>query len=367
MSKPIEMPAGIEAITPDWLDGVLRKTGSIHQTRVESLKKEPIGEKGFTGQLARFELGYSSAQEELPASLIAKTSSSDPGLRAAVHAAGFYEKEIRFYQDLAPQTPLPTPRCYYGDIDRETGHSILLLEDLTRLRSIDPVTGCDLAETEVVLRHLAELHAHWWASPLLQSLSYMPSLDRIARPWHERYRDAWAQFPQRMAGLLPDYRLPGRFLELGDRFCHESGGIFSALAQPPCTLVHMDFHLGNILFGAADNDETFMVFDWQAYGLGRGIVDVTYLMISAVPTRLRRKAERMLLRAYHDLLVQHGVEGYSFAKCWSDYQRAFFWNLLVLVVVAMADMPQAVGRSHIEAVLSRVTAFSEDHALERYL
>ncbi|MDH3599878.1 MAG: ecdysteroid 22-kinase family protein [Candidatus Tectomicrobia bacterium] len=48
-----------------------------------------------------------------------------------------YEREVRFYEQLVPQMELRTPNCYYSAIDLETGHSVLLLEDLTGGRKID--------------------------------------------------------------------------------------------------------------------------------------------------------------------------------------------------------------------------------------
>ena len=46
-----------------------------------------------------------------------------------------YAHEVRFYQELAQQTELPTPVCYYSDIDLETGWHVLLLEDLAPART----------------------------------------------------------------------------------------------------------------------------------------------------------------------------------------------------------------------------------------
>jgi hypothetical protein len=64
-----------------------------------------------------------------PRSLLAKFSALYPGIRAAVHSMGFYEREIGFYREFAADCPVRKPRCCFGEVEMDSGASLLLLED----------------------------------------------------------------------------------------------------------------------------------------------------------------------------------------------------------------------------------------------
>ena len=344
----MQIPTDPQAITAPWLIEALRSTGTIDQTGVKSYDLQLMGDgAGYVGQLARFRLDYTVAEESTPTSLVAKFSSADPAVRATLHATGIYEKEVRFYQELAAQARLPTPRCYYADIDLETGHSILLLEDLAHLRSIDLAAGCTLAEAELVISHLAQFHAHWWENPQLEATGYLTPNNHRAEFWQERFLGWWPQIRQTLAALLPDAHLSPAFVELGHRFGPKLVEIFTQVSQSPITFIHRDIHLDNLLFGVDETDAPITILDWQTAGYGRGVGDVTYFMVFSMPISIRRKAERSLLQSYHNRLLQYGVQGYDFEQCWVDYQKSLFRNLFILAVaVSMLDTSRPHGRAN---------------------
>lgn len=367
MSKKLEIPTNSEAISPAWLTEALRSTRTINQAAVRSLKRDTTREMpGQFGQLARFMLEYTLTEDDAPASLIAKLSSGDPALRAAAKQRN--EREVRFYQEFAAQAQLPTPRCFYSDFDPETGSSILLLEDLSHLQRLDRVAGCNLAQAELVIQNLAKFHAHWWESPQLQANPYRTPIDFKVEEQQELFQAQWPEFPQKVAMAVPGYQLPAAFLELGHQFGLHLAKIFAHLGRRPITCIHRDVHLDNLLFGVAERDVPLVFLDWQGIGYGRGVSDVTPFMIFSVPTPLRRQTEYDLLQTYHRLLVQHGVQGYDFEHCWADYQLASFRILAGLAfVMSMTDVSGDYARRTIAAYLPRVIAFSEDHAVHKFL
>ena len=369
MLKKLDIPTGPEAITLDWLNEVLQSTGTINQTSVTSHNIETMEDApGQIGQLLRLNLGYTLAEKTAPASMIVKLSSANLEVRSTAHKGRAYEREVRFYQEFAPQAQLPTPRCYYSDIDLETGHCILLLEDLAHFKAVGFPTGCNLAETKLVIQHLAKFHACWWENPRLQNASYLLPFDYMADYWQERYQEWWSQLPQKLATQFPDIQLLATFLELGQQFGPNLAKIFTQLNEPPITLIHKDTHVDNLLFGVNAHDLPLVFLDWQAYGQGRGMVDVAYFMITSVPTALRRQAETHLLQTYHSLLLQHGVQNYTFEQCWTDYQHTFFRVLFVLtMVVGITDISGSYGRAILEAGVPRIVAFSEDHDVRKFL
>lgn len=363
-----EIPIDSESVTTDWLNNTLHSSGTI-DSEVTTVKKESLGPgAGYIGQLVRLKLDYLSAGKNTPATLIAKLSSSDPKIRAPLHASGVYETEIRFYQQLAPRIQLPTPRYYYGEIDLKTGHSILLLEDLAaHFRVIDFATGCSLNELELVIQHLAKFHADWWENPILLTTHYLTPHNHRGKYYQERFLEWWSQVPAKLKLLIPDYKLKRDFFELGLRFGPNVNRIFTKMSQHPITLIHKDTHSNNLLFSVSDN-KSLMVLDWQMVGYGRGVSDVTHFMIASTPVELRRQVEKNLLQIYHHLLMEHGVRGYNSEECWNDYQLAFFKNLyIVAVLVSFLDTTSCQGKALLQALLPRVVAFSEDHDVKKYL
>src|ERR1035437_10577362 len=85
-----------EALTSTWLADALA-TGPIERFGVE-----PIG----TGQMSesrRVSIDYAPGPDSGPASVVLKTASADENSRAAGVGLGVYEREVRFYRELAPR------------------------------------------------------------------------------------------------------------------------------------------------------------------------------------------------------------------------------------------------------------------------
>src|SRR5258706_7133007 len=99
---PMKIPFHPDAITAAWLTDALPATGTLTHARVTALETQLLEhEQGLTGQLARLSLGYDADETNAPRALIAKFSAPDPQARAMPHAMGFYEREVRFYEQLA--------------------------------------------------------------------------------------------------------------------------------------------------------------------------------------------------------------------------------------------------------------------------
>jgi len=123
----MKIPAGPEDLSADWLTSALREGGAINKATVSSFEAGPLAEGGgHYGQIARLGLDYDLDAAGAPESMVAKFSSATPKMRKRPNTIAAYEREVRFYQRLAHQTSVPTPTCYYSDINTETGMHILL-------------------------------------------------------------------------------------------------------------------------------------------------------------------------------------------------------------------------------------------------
>ncbi|MCH7802314.1 MAG: phosphotransferase, partial [Chloroflexi bacterium] len=261
--RPMGIPSGPDAITAGWLTSVLREGGAIDRANVVSVSAGPIADaRGLTSQMNRLSVNYDLKEADAPRSIIAKFSSPTPEMRNRPDTIFAYEREVRFYQQIAHKTTLPTPTFYYGDIDTETGIHVLLLGDLAPAVSGSRVAGCSPEQAEMAVRHIARFHAEWWESPQLERVSW---LSDARDPCHDpdaaraEYEQWWPLFSEKTRNLLPD---PIR--EIGERFgLHRSEIENHLFNTSPRTLSHGDYHLGNLVFGTPEEGGPFAVVDWQ--------------------------------------------------------------------------------------------------------
>jgi aminoglycoside/choline kinase family phosphotransferase len=356
----LTIPAGPQDLTPEWLTDALRVGGVISGLKVTSLVKEVLGEgAGFMGQLVRVRLEYDTDAPDAPRSLIAKFPSNLPENRQVADAFRFYEREIRFYEEIARDVELRTPRCYYSDMDTEAGRFVLLIEDLDPARCGDQLTGCLEHEAALAITNLARFHASWLENPRLSEIEWMPAIDV---PWYtqavlDSYAQIWPQFLQRFGE-----KLSPQMVATGERLGEKAGEIMQEMAAPPRTIIHGDYRLDNLFFGTEEGKPSLAVADWQIASRGRGVFDVAYFMSGGVPADLRRAHEIRMLKDYHRILTDNGsAAGYDFDECLRDYRKSVVFCLVYPVIGGgSVDMGNERGVALWDTWLDRNVAAIED-------
>jgi Uncharacterized oxidoreductase dhs-27/Ecdysteroid kinase-like family len=324
------VPADTDEITQEWLTAALHQAGALYQARVTSIQSAPIGQLGFTGQIRRLRISYDNHEPAAPQSLVAKFSATHSEARAAVHSIGFYEREIGFYRELAADCPVRTPRCYFGEVEMDSGTSLVLLEDLTWMRNLNSAGG-SVEEAELVVRELATLHAAWWGDARLDQIPWLPMkgfLTPDQRPLV--FTQNWESFLGKLSVPVTEELLWAG--ELCARYL--SAVSVSMYAEPPRTLIHNDVQGDNLLV-AGDGELSLAVVDWQLTTGARPALDLADFIVAYLDTPERRRHENRLLEIYNSVLIQHGITGYSFEQCWDDYRTA--------LVMTASRLATAVG------------------------
>jgi hypothetical protein len=172
------LPLTLESLTAGWFDEVLRESGLLRASHVIHIEQELVGEgAGVFGQLARIVLTYDSPEPGAPATLIAKMAAAAAENRAIATDFDLYERELRFYEELASACPVRVPRCFYAARGSGVGEFILLLEDLSSANGGDQVAGATLDQARLALSACARINAWWWGRAELPDLAWLPSLD----------------------------------------------------------------------------------------------------------------------------------------------------------------------------------------------
>ena len=354
-----DIPGNLEELTTDWLNDALGDAGTFENTRIASVDVKILGgTKGASGQLARLSMRYTGNEVNAPPTLIAKCAAFERESREIYHAFGFYEREVRFYQELANQTQLRVPRCHYVDFNPDTGHFILLLEDLAPARNGERAAGCSLAEAELAIREIARLHAEWWGNRQLTEKAWISSFKSPAVLQLEKdlYLRSLYPFMEIMSG-----RLPTDFLDLAEQFSDRVVAVYRKFFEQARTLVHNDYMLDNIFFLNEGNGASLALIDWQFVVAGNGMLDVASFLGGNISTDLRRQHELDLLKMYHSILSKSGVEGYSFDRCYDDYRFSMYDGILRMVIsIGGLGLRDEQKQAHCNSICPRFCAAALD-------
>ncbi|MEM7410894.1 MAG: phosphotransferase [Myxococcota bacterium] len=347
-----------QAIPTDWVAAVLRHAG--FDVELRGFTYTPVG----TGQMAdnyRLQLDYAAAVPGAPTTLVVKVPASNPTSRQS-GASGAYLTEVNFYQQLASQLAIRTPRCLHADISPENDGFVLVLEDLAPCEQGDQIRGASVAEAEIALRNLAGLHAPSWAGGALENADWVGSASpEVAAMMSQILIASTETFIERYADRMhpDDAPVLRRFAAGCERWLLDSPGRRA--------LVHGDYRLDNLLFATDAGGAPVATVDWQTVAWGSPGRDVAYFLGNSFPPELRRTHEGALLAAYRDELAKLGVGGYDADACLEDYRHGLFQGPLVTVLGSIAVEPTERGNDMFMAMCSRACQAIRDHESDALL
>lgn len=355
------IPRVYEDLTPQWLTEALRHSNVIKDEVVTDVEViTPLDEygrhKGNVGRSYQIKLRYNSDSSDAPRTLFVKLSNEDDPLRML----GAYEKEVRFYQDIAPQSNIRVPRCYYSDIDLTSGHHVLLIEDLSKAESGSIFKGYSVKQAEQAIVEIAKFHASWWGSPRVLQAEPSPDID-IAQEIIN-FQAQWEGCIEKLGCPVP-----ASLQSMHDQIGITIERMYRYNAYSRQTLIHYDFHLENILF--PDDGSPPVIIDWQSVDAGRGVYDIVYNLGFSLSIEDRRNHEMRLLRLYHDTLLEHGVSDYSFETCYGDYRLGFFRGLHIFIAIMYFDLfdTDELRARFRDVTLPQLDAFLSDHKIPQNL
>ncbi len=351
----VVFPIDLDDLTADVLGAALAdRTPGVVVEHVEIVAAKHAGEGvASTADRVVLDLTYGPGTGgDLPERLILKTMLASPH---APHA--MYENEVRFYREIRDELDIEAPRVFASHFDRPTGRFGLLLEDLTARgarfpSALDPVS---LTEVRSLLANLATLHARYWDSPRFAAdLSWVPTptsggmftiFDTIGL---EMIEDQVARYPFKADLIAPLGRTVAQMWEPLWQLQRQH-------TLAPTTLLHGDPHIGNMYLLPGERGG---LLDWQLMVRGSWAHDVTYILITALDTEVRRAHERDLLAEYLDLLASAGVATVpTMDSAFAKYRAAALWGLVIGWLICP---PENYGPEITAANITRMVAAVED-------
>ncbi|MGI9624002.1 MAG: phosphotransferase [Acidimicrobiales bacterium] len=342
-------PATPYAIDATWISEVLAASGVLTHGVVSDIAHENIGEgTGIFGEIVRLHLQYDSP-EAGPASVVVKMPCQEPENLAVAQALGIYEREVRFFEEIAPSTELEVPRCYLAQRTPDGGF-VLVLEDLTTEYEVgDQVVGATLEQAQAAIDALVSLHTRWWETDEVRQLDWLPVQDAPA------YMEA---VPAIYRGGLPvlkaDWadRVPFAAIDLAERLDPRFEELMVRMGGAPQTFAHGDTRLDNIFFAREGTGVAFI--DFQLSLRGRAVADLAYLIGTSVQTPVAREHWESLLRRWHEAVVDAGVD-YSWDDAVHHYREcALFYLVGAMSLIGTFDSGNERGAAMTEAYLTRI-------------
>src|SRR5262245_26855169 len=325
-------PKTIEEISAPWMTEVLRGAGILRRATVDAVNVRAIGQGlGFLSGRARVTLTYDQSEEGAPATVVVKLPATVKEAVDVAESTHAYEREIRFYREVAPHTPIRVPQMFATIMEPADGAFILVMEDLKGLTAGDQVIGMSRAEVLAAVQTIAPLHAQWWDGERLQGLPWVPSVEQQLKMLSltpEAIRKAWPHFLETFGESLP----PGG-RALGERIIRHLDSILAAFVKGTRTLVHFDYRADNLFIDDVTREAPIVVVDWQLTMWGLGAYDVARLAGGSLSPAQRGGHHEEIVQCWHQGLMEGGVTGYSREDAWHDYRLSAIMAMLNPVLV----------------------------------
>ena len=328
--------ASRDDLTAEWLTSVLGAP-------ISGFSVERIG----TGQMSecyRVTPDYSAARG--PASVVLKMAASDPMSRRSGAALGLYEREVRFYAEVAPKLGGPVAPCYHASFDAAAGTFALLLGDAAPADVGDEITGTTLERARLAVTELARLHGPAIGDPALAGARWLNREPPVNQ----------GLFAQLYAGFIERYgaRIKARHKLVCDRLV-AGFDAYMGVGQGPQGLVHGDYRLDNLLFGRPGADRPLTVVDWQTVTWGAAMTDLAYFLGCALRVEVRRAHAEELLAAYHDALGTIGDirPALTLGQVRDGVRRSSFFGVIMAIVSPMLVQHTERGDEMFMAMIER--------------
>jgi hypothetical protein len=339
-----------EQVTGEWLS-------TVFSTAVEILDTQRIGD-GLVGMNLRLALRAPNCDvaQAVPRSVVIKLPSPDETSRATGMALRNYEREVKFYNEVAPTVDIHVPRCYHAEWNAADGDFVIVLEDLAPAAQGDQILGCSVEHARTAVLELARLHGPRWGDPTLGAIEWLSR--RTGPDDTAMLAGMWAMlFP----GFLATY---GKYLSapatalvqrFGGRVAHWVDG-----RNSPLTVTHGDYRLDNLMFATPDGGSEIAAVDWQSPGHGPALGDVSYFLGAGPLPGDRANIEQDLVAEYVDALRDGYNVDVEHSWAWQQYRREAFSGVIMAVIASQI----VGGTDRSEAMFAAMATRHLQHALD---
>jgi hypothetical protein len=312
---PNTVITSVEQATPEWLTAVLSTSGALSAGTVIAVELD-AGDGNWSHN-ARLRLRYSAdAAGDRLTSLFLKMVRVDLD-----DDESFSDSEVHYYtRDYLDVPDAPLVRCHDAAYSTADHGYHLLLDDLTATHVEATNRRPTVEYARALADGLAAMHARWWGADRLAAAG-QPIHD--AAHVHHFVDIAAPGIPHVLERCTTELAThwPKLIRQVVAR--HAAAMIERTRNSNGFTIIHGDPGCTNILVPRIGSRPIYLIdrqpFDWSLT-TWLGIYDLVYATVLEWPVADRRRLEKPLLRRYHDQLLAHGVDGYSWDQLWTDFR-----------------------------------------------
>ena len=295
----VTFPTSPDDLNREWLSSALGRP-------IESFEMHPIGGgKGNLGDLVLVSL-------ENGEQVVAKFAANRQEALNAAKRSGLFEREIKFYHELAPKLDIQLPKLFPSAYDPSSAYFIMLLEYLEPVKESDTISGIGVDYTRQTLAELSKLHTQGRDlidTPWVQTMISQHRINNLTI----MIEKGWPVL-QKICGELVE---PLKEINILERFL-ETMSYLNTLDQ---TIVHGDVKPDNLVISS----QGVTIIDWQGFGTGPPAWDIAYCMCQCLTTEERRLYESELLDSYpHDLV---------------GYKESLFFGIVIACALPLLGNP----------------------------
>lgn len=350
-----DVPAGVAAITPEWLTSVLCEDRPA--TTVTDVRR--CGGSNATTSRAALSVRYSGDAEGLPLEVFVKLTESYQQ-RLFLGLIRILDGEPFFYDTIRPLVDFECPRGFHGRSDPRSWRSVVVIEDIAATRGAEfchATTYVDRAGAESLVEAMASYHGALWEHPAVTGSSLKRPVDHLRNTMDFLNMRARSKVGVERAGD----RHPGALRPRHDELWGALGASMRMCSDPagPTTFLHGDPHVGNT-YRLPDGRMGFT--DWQVAMRGHWAYDFGDFLVSALTIDDRRSWERDLLGLYLERLGMTGAPAPTFEDAWRAYRQCLFYPYFCWTTVlgASAWMPETQPEEASRLIIERVSTAIDD-------
>jgi len=352
----VGLPSSVDDVTPEWLTSVLRTSGAIAESNaVVAADVAPFAVGiGFLSDLFQATLSYQDEDGAAPATVIVKFATEIDTQRGIADALQFYQRELRFYREVAPELSFRTPTVHAAVMSESNTDFVLVMEDLSAATGFDQISGASAEQSILAAKGAAQLHARYWNEDLtsLQE-TFLPFDNPVYRTvLPDIFAGGWDRAKQEAGDLMSD-----EIVAFGDRFGELVSYFIDQIDSVSTTLIHGDWRADNLM---VDEDGQLIAIDFQITGTGAPTYDLAYFLSQSVEPEVRAESGEAIVAAYYASLDAEGIE-YDRSELEEVFRLATAWCLIypVSMFTSWDALPEN-SRELARAILHRSATAIED-------
>ena len=356
----VGMPSSIEEVDAGWLTKVFRASGDLSDSAsVASVELEPFAVGlGFLSLLHRASMTYEGDADTAPDTVIVKMITDLEVQKGIAEALLFYQRELRFYTELAPNVGYRSPKAYAAMMAEGSSDFVLVLEELSTVRGLDQAVGVNAADAALSVETMAKMHGTFMGQDLSDiETTFLPFNNPVyAAVLPQIFASGWPGCKEHAADLLTP-----EIVAYGDRFADLVPFFMDQMAAT--TLIHGDWRADNLMVDDATGE--MVIIDYQIMGTGPATYDLGYFMSQSLDPEVHNAEAASLVDRYFDALTATGAE-FDRDELTRIYRLTNAWGLIypVSTFAGWDEFPEIMQDTARRMLRRSISAIEHTSALE---